>query len=355
MKTRVFEGLNYSFGNEDCSVEASLLAIDASHIASVCHSGAQLIPFLAKRPKAITFIDLSREQLIIAELRLELLRALDFNGFKRFWGYSDDESISFRKETLANLSFEYRDVVVSWMQEAGWQSPLYIGKWERTAAKLGNIYQKVLGSAGLAIFECTTLEEQHNFLATRFPMHRFKAVVRIAATLAATYALLKPSEFPPGTKATQFYAEYSRIFGAILQTGVARENFFFELLMFGRIKTATPLEARCDYYERAREWVDSCDVRFVKRDVFDFLQSSKQSFDFVTLSNVTSYGVGTRRTDYLQEIKGCLREDSRVVVRNFLSGAQPVADGYEDQTQELRSILDQECTHVYDMSVYRRC
>lgn len=353
-RSRNFDGLNYAFGNEDCSVEAALLPYDAQHIATVCHSGAQLIPFLNKRPKAITFIDISKEQLIIAQLRYELLRRLPFEDYIRFWGYDAQGDESHRRSCLKACEFPSRDAVEEWLDRNEWRAPLYIGKWEQTASKLARLYRAILGNEGLKIFECKSLSEKEGFLKDHFPHRRWKFLVNTAASIAALYACLRPSQMPPGTKALNFYHEYRRIFDALLHSGLAQDNFFFEMLMWGRFRTAKPLEATRSYYDEAKLYADRCVVHFEQKDVFDFLKDSRSSFDFVTLSNVTSYVSLQHEHDYLRNMKHTLSNEARVVVRHFLRTTNPILDGYVDETACVTEILEQECTHVYEMKVYKR-
>src|SRR5688572_29069221 len=84
MQNRVFSGLNYSLGNEDCRVETRLLAPNTGHVVCVAIGGSQLVPFLSRRPKAVTFVDISKDQLLFAELRLKLLQMLSFDEFVQF-------------------------------------------------------------------------------------------------------------------------------------------------------------------------------------------------------------------------------------------------------------------------------
>jgi S-adenosylmethionine-diacylglycerol 3-amino-3-carboxypropyl transferase len=355
MKTRVFEGLNYSFGNEDNCVETELLEENTRQVVSVCHSGSQLIPFLTRKPSAITFVDVSEEQLVIAALRLHLLQRLSHDEFLRFWGYPphDGKTLeAFRKEAVQD--FNDRDQVRAWMSQGKWQEPLYLGKWERTAAKLSKLYRFLLGQRGLGLFDCKTLEHQHQFLRNDFPRNRWKLLVKAVSVLAASYAYINKQSIPPATHPKQLFGEYARIFDALLHGSIARDNFFFELLVFGRLKSAKPLEAQRSVYEQAQSWVSQCRVRFVRSDILDYIKQVEQRLDFVTLSNVPSYFTGAQRTGYLQEIRPALNNGGKVVARTFLSHAEPVLDGYNNQTSSARSVLSAECTQVYKISLYEK-
>jgi S-adenosylmethionine-diacylglycerol 3-amino-3-carboxypropyl transferase len=349
MKTRIFDGLNYSFGNEDCAVETALLPLNTPEVVSVCHSGTQIIPFLSRKPASLTLVDVSNEQLVIAELRLFLLRALSFDDYLRFWGYppyADEDLEGFRRSSLGHCDFKYRDQVMAWLQHAHWCSPLYIGKWESTVAKMSYLYRLILGARGL----------KHLYSDQAFPKLRWRMCVTTAKFLAAAYAIFCKSELPPGTKATQLFQEYERIFDAILASGRLKENFFFEMLLFGKILhvSANPLEAQRAQYEDAQSWVSTCNVRFVKSDVFDFIRDSTHTFDFVALSNVPSYLSGYRSEGYLQEMKHSLNIGARVVSRTFLNNAAPDLDGFSNDTASARAIIEKERTQIYSIALYCR-
>lgn len=351
-KSRDFGGLNYSFGNEDNSVEQALLPHNVSSVATVCHSGAQLIGFLAKEPRAINVIDISEEQLIVAQLRMHLLRTLSHADYLRFWGYAPydrEQPISFRKAALRG--FEHEERAANWFNTTN--HPLYVGKWEQTCRRLSRLYRFLLGADALHLFSCRTREEQDEFLRVRFPKHRWRVVVNAACVLASSYTFMRPDQLPPGASPRDLFPEYKRIFSSLLKHNLAADNFFLQMILLGRMSTALPLEAQHAIYEKAQHAVSRCKVAFVKSDVFTHLQSSTP-YDFVTLSNVPSYLECNRKRSYLQEIKTGIAPGGQVVARNFLNPHRPSTEGYDDKSEQVRDILNAECTQVYEIALYQR-
>jgi S-adenosylmethionine:diacylglycerol 3-amino-3-carboxypropyl transferase len=209
----------------------------------------------------------------------------------------------------------------------------------------------------MQIFDCNTLEEQNAFLLSDFPHHRWKRMIKVASALASIYAYCRPGQVPHQATAEQFSKAYHRIFDDLLTKGVAKENFFLQMLLFGKIisTTANPLEAQESVFEKAKAFASECDIRFVHSDMISYLKDSKQLVDFVAFSNITSYFLGSLSNNYLQVIKPALSNDAHVVVRNFLHKATALQlEGYEDLSASAKPIFDRECTRVYTMSLYRK-
>ena len=63
-----FSKLNYSFANEDTTVEMEILPKGAQRVVCVAGSGSRVLPLLAKKPHKLVCADLSEQQLYITEL-----------------------------------------------------------------------------------------------------------------------------------------------------------------------------------------------------------------------------------------------------------------------------------------------
>src|SRR3954464_1160170 len=87
MSKKYFNTLNYTLANEDTSLELNVLPKGVPHLMAVAGSGGRVLPLLAKFPKKVSCVDLSKEQLFLTELRLESLRVFSHREFLSFWGY----------------------------------------------------------------------------------------------------------------------------------------------------------------------------------------------------------------------------------------------------------------------------
>ena len=145
MAQKYFSGLNYTLGNEDTSVEIEMIKIlKPKNIFSICGSGGRSLPLAHAEAEHLALADLSKEQLLLAQLRLATYKDLSHEEFLLFWGYypySSDNHASERKNLFnkISLSVEARDFFNNVFLEINFDSLLYLGKWERTFATFAKL------------------------------------------------------------------------------------------------------------------------------------------------------------------------------------------------------------------------
>src|SRR3990167_8661273 len=87
MPKTYFDSLNYTLGNEDPTLELSIMPKNIDHVFAVAGSGSRVTPLFSKSPSYVTCVDSSIEQLSLAELRIASVKGLDHMKFLGFWGY----------------------------------------------------------------------------------------------------------------------------------------------------------------------------------------------------------------------------------------------------------------------------
>ena len=363
MQRRKFCGLNYSCGNEDYRVDTMLLPEHCQSLMSVANTGGQIIPFLAKHPKKLKLVDMSQEQLVIAELRFQTLRLLDYPDFLKFWDYlllEEKSSANFRKNIISRVKIsnnKRQELLINLMDSCNYESPLYFGKWDRTAIKLSGIYAKILGKNALKILSCKTMQDQNNFLKKEFPQARLKALIFFAATLATLYSALFSQEIPKRSESFIFYKEYQRIFSSLFANTLVRDNFFLQLILLGKIsyQHALPLEAQENIYMSAKKWAPHCTVEFIHDDIISAASNSNRDINFLDLSNVNSYFEGDLKNNYLQRISKKLSKGCLIFTRNFLSNTDALnTSGFENISDKFINLFAQDYTQIYTMSLYKK-
>lgn len=106
MSEQFFSGLNYTLANEDSGFEMSILRPKLGHVLSVAGSGARVLPLFASMPKQVSCVDLSKEQLLLTELRIESCKTLTFEDYLSFWGYPPSmEDTRRRRELFQSCTF----------------------------------------------------------------------------------------------------------------------------------------------------------------------------------------------------------------------------------------------------------
>lgn len=357
--TRFFHGFNYSLANEDSSVELEVLHPDARHVLCVAGSGARMLTLLAKHPRRVTCVDVSPEQLRLAELRVESARALPLDRYLAFWGYPPREaSAEERRDLFAGLRLasSTREFWERVFREDGWRSVLYDGLWERTFAKLARVNGMLTRGAGRALFDARTLDEQRAFLRERFPRRRWLLTLLLLGNPVVFNLMLYKGDFPRKNLPGSPYAFYREVFDRLYDVGPARENYFLQLVFFGRLRfpEGNPIECSPDIYEGIRASLAHTDIVYRQGDAFDVARR-EGPFDFISLSDVPSYLRPPREQSFLQDLSPHLEPGGDLVVRFYLRIPEATdRAGYEDLTSRFDGIIAREKVGVYRIEVLRK-
>lgn len=346
--------------NEDTRLEVALLSKKPEHIISVCGSGGRVLPLLASAPKEVTLVDLSQEQLYLAELRFATLRQLNYEEFLTFWGYPPRSASAKERQTMfteLDLSQEAQDYLASLFAENNWESILYLGKWERTIAKLAKANRLLTRDAGIGLFGNLSTEEQERYLNKRFPRKAWLAVVALLGNAGVFNALIYKGHFPKKNIPGTFFSFYRDTLDRCFNQGLVRENFFLQLLFFGKIIFQEGVTAEADptIFAAAKAGIKKCKVNFVKNNIIDTIAEAKRPADFVSLSDVPSYFSGATERQFLQKIKSGLADDAMVVLRHYLHVPEQCdRRGYKDVTNSFKAAIAAEKVQVYKVEVLKR-
>jgi S-adenosylmethionine-diacylglycerol 3-amino-3-carboxypropyl transferase len=360
MSFSYFNTLNYTLANEDTALEIAILPQGADHVISVCGSGGRVLPLLSRSPKRVTLVDLSQEQLYLAELRFASVRALGLSEFMQFWGYppvSAEPAERRRMFDAFDLSPEAKEFFQGLFSENQWQSILYSGRWERTIAKLATANRLLTGEKGLRLFGALNRSEHEAYLRDEFPRKKWLAVVALLGNAGVFNALIYKGHFPKKNIPESFFGFYKNTLDRCFSQGPARESFFLQLLFFGRIVHAEGVTIECEpkVYAQAQKALSKCDVRFVKGNILEQVAQTDQPADFLSISDVPSYFSGETERMFLQRCKAGLSDRARVVVRHYLHLPEGCdRTGYRDITSDFAAQIANEKVQVYQVEVLEK-
>lgn len=362
MSFSYFNTLNYTMANEDTRLEVAILEKGLSHVTSVCGSGGRVLPLLACAPKAITLVDLSQEQLYLAELRFATLRDLNYEGFCSFWGYPPrsmepkERKLCF-DELKLSLSPNSRSYLEELFKAVDWQSVLYLGRWERTMAKLARVNRLMTGDRGRKLFETLSVAEQEAFLKNEFPRRAWNAVIGLLGNAAVFNSLIYKGHFPKKNIPESFFEFYRRALERCFAQGLVRENFFLQILFFGRLifSEGLPAEADPEIFSQAKKHVDRARIHYVQGNIIDVLRQSEKTTDFLSISDVPSYFSGDTEREFLQRIRASLSDESTVVLRHYLHIPENCdRTGYRDITVQFEKEIAAEKVQVYSLEILKK-
>jgi S-adenosylmethionine-diacylglycerol 3-amino-3-carboxypropyl transferase len=358
MKKNYFSALNYTLGDEDNRPETALLRSGANHILTIAGSGARLIPFLSRRPAEIHCYDIVPEQLYLNELRLEALRKLEVNEYAGFLGYPPQ---CMKPQTRKNifhsltLSTEARRFLQACFENNQWSALLCEGKFEKMLLTLQRINKLLTGTQGAGIFECNNLEEQKEYMRTRFPHAAWKMVLFLLGNSTVLNSILYKGDFPKKNIPGSTYRIYEKIFLRLFERIRARQSFFLQLVFLGKLVYPEGNLEECDpaTYSLARNALDHTRVHFICQSVMTTPPTRR--YDFVYLSDVPSFLPPESAAQFLRQFKPLLSPAALLGVRGHLRIIRPETSGYTDVSARYSGLVESERTQLWTMDVYQPC
>ena len=357
MKTKYFNDLNYSLGDEDSAVEYGMLSQGANHVMTVAGGGGRVIPLLARAPKRLTCIDILDEQLALTEMRIEALRALDHQAFTGFLGYppnvmSPDE----RKATFAALplSPKHKAYLEPVFTANHWRPIIYLGKFEQAMIKLSKVVRFAVGKKGRAIFDAPDLDAQKTYYRTRFPRTAWKMILFLIGNSAVLNSILYKGEFPKKNRPASAYAIYRDIFDRLLGELPARDSFFLQLVFLGKMvyPEGNPIECDAAVFAAAKRALQHTDLIYVRGDV---LEAVDESVDFLSLSDVPSFFKSPElERDFMNRLGQKMPIGAWVAYRGHLRLPHPEITGFDPVIDAYRSLIERERTQLWRVFAYRK-
>lgn len=359
MSDKYFTGLNYTLGNEDTTVEVELIKkLKPKKVFSICGSGGRSLPLMHQETTELVLSDLSKEQLLLAELRLATYRQLTHEEFLLFWGYfpfSDNNHAGKRRELFSRLTISSAvyNFFYKVFNETQFDSILYAGKWERTFAVFAKINRLLLGEDFDRILRFDNLDEQVAYYRTKFPMKRWKALIHVLGNKAMFNALLYKGDFITKNSPLSHFDYYFQAFDRLFTKDLAQKSFFLHLCFYGKIKSllGVPVEAGVESFERVHK--AETKVFYEQEDFVTYLSKGDKQFDFLSLSDVPSYFGGDLERDFMQKIKPGLAPNAVVINRYYLRTSECNLEGFFDITDTYRDLVELEKVQMYDIRIYR--
>ncbi len=342
-------------------MERELLPDHRDRLAVVCGSGSRVIPLLRHGVSRVSVIDLSHSQLALCELRIELLRKLDLDGFRGFLGYPGGTPLDpgSRRRIFESLELRpgSRSLLSGFFEAASYGSPILLGRWERTFIGFSKLARLLLGRKRIeALFSCTDLEEQQRVVAREFSGSRWWLLLAIAGNARLFNALLYSGEFPSNNTGLSYVRYYESAFSRLFKQGLARENFFLELTLRGALDhgEAVPAEASPEVFSEAKAALGKIEIEWVEEDLVNWL-SRNRGFSFVSFSNVASYFKPPLEQEFLSRILPSLEDGGRVVLRHYLHRPESLdRGGYRDITSRFAEPIRKEKMQMYEVEVLER-
>jgi S-adenosylmethionine-diacylglycerol 3-amino-3-carboxypropyl transferase len=365
-KSNYFSKLNYTLANEDTAFELGICEeLKPHNILSVCGSGGRFLPLLKSSPGKIVALDLAQEQLWLASLREASIRQFSHRDFLVFWGFPPYGVQGLRDERKQlfhrlEISQDARRFFLFTFEQNNFEGLLYLGKWEKTITSIPKIVRRFVGKYYDNIFDFTSMSEQNKFFDERLQSFFWKIVPRLVLLVTGNSAffnsVLYSGSFVKKNIPEGYYDFYRLAYRRLFYNGLARENFFLQLCFLGEIKYSegVTIEAVESVFTACKySLMRGSRVELVQRDVLQFVEETKEKFDFVSLSDVPSYFRGATEREYMQALKKCLNPGAVVVTRCYLRIPEGTdLAGYKDITERYQTGIEKEKVQMYKIFCY---
>lgn len=345
--------LNYSLGDEDTNLEYQILAEECSHVVSVAGSGGRVLPLLAKNPKQMTCIDISKLQLCLTELRIIALKQLDYDDFLGFLGYPPFCYTNDKREKIFSylkLSEKTKLTLNEYFQKNKWVPIIYMGHFEKMLVFFSKLIRAFTLNKIQNIFFFNGLDEQRQYFASaQFPRKGWKLAVQLLGNTTSLNGLLYKGAFPIKNLPNSYAEIYLDIFERIFTKIPAKKSFFLQLLLLGSIlyPEGNPIEANENIFYAARKNINNVEISYQNNDVLSVIRSTQKPVDFLSLSDVPSFFSNSLELSFLQDIRSNLAEQAKIVFRGHMRIAQPLMQGYKNITEQYKTLISQETTQLW--------
>jgi S-adenosylmethionine-diacylglycerol 3-amino-3-carboxypropyl transferase len=341
-----YSRLSYGLGNEDWNTEKQALQIQNEHtVLCITASGDRPLNLLTKPCSKMISIDLNPIQNALLDLKICSLRHMDFDKYLEFLGVLPCKSrwdlFNSIKKHLQPKSAEI------WEQQKKKivKGVVYQGVLEKACKNVSSILHFLNGKKLRTLFSLETLEEQREFVETKFLTPLWKK------TLLALYqpSLLKFLIRDPGLYA---HVDPSIHTGPYLvskiehslKTHRIQENIILSLLMNGKVdRPYLPPYLKSDGFEAIKQNIDS--IEFETINLVDFLKGADElSIDRFSLSDVASYMPYKQFTSVLENIKRVAKPEARFCIRQFMSKYEfpEHLSGFFERESDLEKQLESE-------------
>lgn len=344
-----FNQLNYSMANEDTTVEFELSRIlGAKKILTVGGSGSRSLPFLAHSLDSLTIVDLSPDQLLFIELKLETIKQLTYEDAICFW----TEELKEKRESVfnqLNLRSELRDFFKFQSNQNADIPPLYWGKWEKTFRKFSLLTR---------LFFSKTIRENlfkadnpDSFFNQYIKGLRWNLLLKIVGNKIMFNSLLYRGDFIVKNSPLSYFEYYSQAFERLIKLNI-KKSHFLQICFFGKIiyPEALPLEFTPDIFEKIKR-SDSI-PKFNLGSIFD---EETHHYDFVSLSDVPSYLKGEMENNYVQSISKKIETGGVIVNRFYLRTPENTnLNSFSDITESFTELTSNELVQMYQIQILQK-
>lgn len=352
----LFSRLSNSLGNEDWSTEQKALQIQpGDEIVCITASGDRPLHLLMNDCQKIVCVDANPIQNYLLQLKVEAMKMLDPPHYLSFLGIQEGGNrLEILKTLNPNLDEDSREY---WRDNSRMiqRGVIYQGDAEKRARLTSFLYRLFRNNELRRLFNCETLEEQRQFLASEWNHTAWRIAFKVGFNpLLAKWIIKDPgffSNIDPDHSIANYV--YDRMMGS-LQRHLAKNNYILAWALKGQMDlSALPPYLTDAGSQNIRKQLHKIDIQTA--NVITYLESvPENSFDKFSLSDVASY---MDQQSFLRLLKALFRTakpNARFCMRQFMSRYR-IPDGLKPyfQTEPAleKALEDEDKAFVYHFTV----
>lgn len=350
MAQNYFQSLNYSMANEDTTLEYELAkSLSAKKVLSVGGSGSRALPFLALALEELTIVDVSPDQLLLIELKLETIRQLSHADALAFWTDEDPEirEAIFKKLKIAD---KFHDFFKFHSEKDPSLPPLYWGKWEKTFQTFAKLTKMFFSSK--VRYGLFSAANPYEFYQKNIKGYKWNMLLKIVGNKAMFNSLLYKGSFIQKNSPLSYFDYYFQAFDRLFNLDV-KKSHFLQLCFCGKVlfPEALPIEFSPEIFKKIK--ASMVEPNYQQGSVFERKEATK--YDLISLSDVPSYLSGDLEKTYLQKLSTNTARNGVVVNRFYLRTTEQTNElGFRDVTKDYQSIISQELVQMYTVQILRK-
>ncbi len=350
MTKNYFQNLNYSMANEDTYMEYRLVQkLDAKKILTVGGSGSRALPFLAVNPEELRIVDVSPDQLLLIELKLETIKQLTRSNAISFWTSVNDQET----EAIFNqlkLDDKFKPFFLFHLKNNPGIPPLYWGKWEKTFIAFSKLTRLLFGQE---VREGVFLAPNpYKFYEENIKGLRWSMLLKIVGNKAMFNSLLYKGSFIKKNSALSYFDYYHGAFDRLFKLEI-KKSHFLQLCLCGKVihEEGLPIEFSEELFNK----IKNSPTRPVYQQGSIFERSEDSKYDFISLSDVPSYLSGDIERNYIQLLAKNVASGGMIVNRFYLRETENTdLNGFEDVSKQYQDIISEELVQMYQVQLLRK-
>lgn len=298
-------GILYSMCWEDPAILLEALNIsERDRVLSICSGGENIFAILLKNPKRIIAIDINKEQIYLAKLKVTAIKNLSYEEFVQFIGFKPYRNritlFNKLKGDLSNKELDYWNNNIEKIR----RGVVHSGKIERYLGKFRRFLLPFITSrTNLKNFiQLNTLKEQEEFFSKVWDNWRFRFLFTLFFSKKGMNYGRKRDYFKYSEQnnLTSYYFERTK--HGLTKVPI-KSNFFMQYILLGTIPIPFKSHPYLDKenYNKLNSLINK--IEFIHSNLDDYIRKSKpNSFTKFNLSDIFELKTQEQYEAFMREI-----------------------------------------------------